>query len=222
MEKNVLEVDGVQFSFGLNRILSGIYLRCEQGQIVGLLGRNGSGKSSLMKVIFSALDAESKSIRVNGAPQSKSFFSPTKINYLPQDHLIPEYITIKQAFILYRVNWLEHLKEFPEIEKLLNQKPKSISGGELRLVEIMLILFSKSEFCLLDEPFSGLSPVMIERVTNLLSRIKASKGIIITDHLYRHVASVSDAIYVLTNGQTRKISEMSELVKYGYISESPA
>ncbi len=220
MTKNVLEVDGVLFSHGLKRILSSIYMKCEQGQVVGLLGRNGSGKSSLMKVIFSALEAESKSIRVNGIPQTeRNFFSTLKINYLPQEHFIPEYITIKQAFKLYKVDWLNLRNEFPEIEKSLNLKPRAISGGELRLIEIILILFSKSEFSLLDEPFSGLSPIMIERVVDLLGKVKACKGVIITDHLYRHVASASDVIYILINGQTRKISEMPELLKYGYISE---
>src|SRR6187549_2968739 len=111
--KNILEFDSLDLSFDGRKILSGIYMLCQQGEVVGLLGRNGSGKSSLMKVIFGTLGAEHKSVRVNGVPLQGDYNWKRIIAYLPQDKLIPSYVSLRTAFNLFKVDVDKVISVFP-------------------------------------------------------------------------------------------------------------
>ena len=93
-----------------------------------------------------------------------------------------------------------------------------LSGGELRKLETMLVVCSKADFILLDEPFTHISPIQTEEFKPILKRCAQRKGIIITDHQYYNVLDVSDHIILLTNGSTKHITHVDELATYGYIS----
>lgn len=214
---NTLECDGIILEFGLRKILSGIYLKCKTGQIVGLLGRNGSGKSCLMKVITGSLKAESKSIRINEAP-ILSDFSKSDIAYLPQHHFIPSFLKIREAFKIYGVSLDAMTKYFPELEKHLDLKPSQVSGGVLRIFEVMLVSGLPVKFVLMDEPFSGIMPIHIFQMQEYLTEMKRKKGILITDHLYRHIITIADTLYVLVNGQNYQVQNDEQLIQYGYIN----
>jgi ABC-type multidrug transport system ATPase subunit len=216
--KNVLEFDSLELSFGDRRILSGIYMKCEQGEIVGLLGRNGSGKSSLMKVVFGSLDAEYKSLRLNGETLYGNYNRRRVIAYLPQNDLIPSYIPVGFAFSLFNVDIGKINTIFPQIKDFINLKPSELSGGFLRLVETLLILHSPSPFCILDEPFTGLMPIHIEILKKLILDSKLEKGIIISDHMHKHVTELSDRLYLLANGRTHNVKQKEQLVDLGYLS----
>jgi ABC-type multidrug transport system ATPase subunit len=215
---NVLEFDSLELSFGERKILSSIYMKCGQGEIVGLLGRNGSGKSSLMKVVFGSLQAEHKSLRINGDPLPDNYNTKRVIAYLPQDDLIPPYIPIGYAFNLFKVDIEKILTMFPEIRNFVDLKPNELSGGFRRLIEALLILHSPSPFCILDEPFTGLMPVHIETLKSIILESKINKGIIISDHMHRHVTELSDRLYLLTNGRTHSIRQKEQVVDLGYLS----
>jgi ABC-type multidrug transport system ATPase subunit len=214
--KNKLICDGVQLEFDLARILSNVYLTCETGQIVGLLGRNGSGKSSLLKIIFGSLQCSSKSVRINEERILGRF--SRDISYLPQESFIPPFLQIKEAFNLYKISLDGLVQIFPEFADHLNLRAAQLSGGMLRIAELFLIINLPSKFCLLDEPFSGIMPVHIEKLRGYFKEMKNKKGFIITDHIYRSVLQVSDVIYVLRNGQTYEISNAGQLVEHGYVN----
>lgn len=214
--KNILEADGIVLNFGLQKVLSNVYIKCEQGQIVGVLGRNGSGKSSLFKVMFGTLEAESKSVRIN-SEYIGAMAKSSEINFLPQDSFMPHNITVQKALSLYGIPKSIILEDYPDLENTFLKKPDQLSGGELRLIEMLLIIYSNSKFCLLDEPFSGLSPVTIERVKQTLRKITERKGVLITDHLYRHVTALADRMYIIINGRTREMVQFDDLIKYGYL-----
>jgi len=211
-----LECDGIYLTFGLRKILSSVYVQCERGQIMGLLGRNGSGKSCLLKIIFGAMESESKSVRIDG----ESILVPfsTSIRYLPQQRFIPSFLKIKEAFGIYNVNVSAIKSHFPELEPYFDSKPDQISGGVLRIFEVLLVAGLPVKFVLLDEPFSGVMPIHIESLKNYLTVMKAEKGIIITDHLYRHITSLTDRMYVLVNGKTYPIKNEEQLIQYGYVN----
>jgi ABC-type multidrug transport system ATPase subunit len=211
-----LECDGIAIGFGLRPILSNIYLTCETGEVVGLLGRNGSGKSCLLNIIFGALAADSRSVRIDGNPVHHSFSK--HIAYLPQHRFIPSFLTLEKAFKIYAVNTAVVSHYFPDLHDKLLLKPGQVSGGVLRIFELLLICGLPSKFILLDEPFSGIMPVHIERVKHYLKTIKSQKGIIITDHLYRHITEISDTLYILVNGQNYPVKNEAQLVQYGYIN----
>src|SRR5690606_33082349 len=91
------------------------------------------------------------------------------------------------------------------------------SGGERRLIELFLIIKSNSKFIILDEPFSQIMPKNQEIIFDLLTKEKQRKGILITDHLPEMISRLSDDLYILSNGQTRKINNYEELRFGGYI-----
>jgi ABC-type multidrug transport system ATPase subunit len=214
-----LEFDSLYLAFGTHRILSSIYVKCTTGQVVGLLGRNGSGKSCLMQIVFGNLSAESKSVRYNGTSLMGNYMSKKTIAYLPQFDLLPSFITFEQALKFYSVDKNKIEAGFPELLEILKRKSSEVSGGQQRLFEVLLILYSQHPFCLLDEPFSGLMPVTIDRLKELILEERKNKGIIITDHLHRQIRTIADELYVLTNGTTYQIKNDEQLIEYGYLSE---
>jgi len=216
---NTLEFDSLYLEFGMNRILSGIHMKCATGQILGLLGRNGSGKSCLMQIVFGTMPAASKSIRFNGSPLMGDYLEKRIIAYLPQSDLLPPFVTFTQALKLYGVDEQKIVTDFPEIADCLKRKSSKVSGGQRRLFEILIVLKSRHPFCVLDEPFSGLMPLHIERLKELIKEEKQRKGIIITDHKHRHIREIADKLYMLTNGATYQVNTEEQLLEYGYLNE---
>jgi len=109
---------------------------------------------------------------------------------------------------------------FPEFRPSYTSRIKDLSGGERRLINIYIISRSPSQFVLLDEPFSHLSPLQIEKVKALLTEEKQNKGILITDHLYQDILDISDRLYVLLDGRTRPAKGTEDLETFGYIHAS--
>jgi ABC-type multidrug transport system ATPase subunit len=219
MKKYKLEFDGISLSFGTHSILSSVYMKCETGKVIGLMGRNGCGKSSLMKTVFGSLKNTDQSIRINNFPLIGNYQRDKFISYLPQESFIPPHLTVAKALDYYNLS-LENLQGyFPDFKELIGYTANNLSGGYLRLLESFLILNSPHPFCLLDEPFSGLMPLHIESMKELIAKAKSTKGIILSDHLYRHTMQMADEVYLLSNGKTYLIKDREELVFRGYLPE---
>lgn len=210
-------MDSVLLEFDLRKILSDIYLKCETGKITGLLGRNGHGKTCLMNIICGNLEPQSKSIRFDGSTISTPFKKPELLIYLPQFNFIPENLTLKRIFNDFKIDFNSFEKLFPEISIHFKSPIKNLSGGHRRIVEIFIIIKSKTQFVLLDEPFSHIMPLHIDKIKTLLLEEKHNKGILITDHLYEHITSISDSLYVINNGKTYLTNHISDLENYGYL-----
>jgi ABC-type multidrug transport system ATPase subunit len=216
--RNILEADSVVVNFDGRSVVSNAYIRCHQNEIVGLLGRNGCGKSTLLNAIFGSLDPDHKTVRINGAWVPHGY-EKSRVSFLPQSGMIPPNIRVIQAMDLFRVNQSKVREVAPQLIPLLDSRPGALSGGELKLAEIILVLFSESQFVLLDEPFSGLSPIAIEQVIDIMNVVKEDKGIIITDHLHRYVTSCSDRLYLMRNGSVVELKSARQLIDFGYINE---
>ncbi|MFY7669635.1 ATP-binding cassette domain-containing protein [Tenacibaculum sp. MEBiC06402] len=215
-----LHVDSVRKLYDNNVILSDVFLSCKTGEIKGLIGRNGSGKSTLLKIIFGIEKAEFSFVRVNDKIIRNISDGRNLINYLPQDNFLPNNIKIKHLIHLFLGKKKgKILAENPHIKPLLNKTNNVLSGGEKRIVEILLILNSKADFILLDEPFNGVSPIVREQIISIIKSNKKSKGIIITDHDYRNIIKVSDKIIFLKDGHLKEIKNQDELIQLGYLSE---
>lgn len=212
---HTLEADSIQLQFDDRRILSDIYLKCETVKITGLLGRNGQGKSCLMQIIYGRLKCE-KSVRFDNASQYEAFKRPDLLHYLPQFNFIPKALTLKRIFQDFEVDYSSFENRFPEFKTRYNSSINSLSGGEHRLVELYVIVKSKSLFAMLDEPFTHLNPVQIEKVQDLLLDEKINKGLLITDHMYRHITQICDNLYILANGKTYLTKSIKEIETLGY------
>ena len=172
-----------------------------------------------MKVVFGTLSAENKSVRFNKSPLIGNYLKKQVIAYLPQSDLLPPFLTFEKAFNLYGIDHHKIMLQFPELKECLSRKASEVSGGQRRLFEVLMILNSTHPFCILDEPFSGLMPLHIEMVKEAMNRARESKGIILTDHLHRHIRGMVDELYVLTNGKTYKIDDEERLIELGYLME---
>lgn len=216
MKKNLLEIDSVILEFGYRRVLQDVYLKSETGKITGLLGRNGTGKSCIFKILFGELMATSQSVRINGNSLITSSRSPKKIRYLPQSHFIPNYLTIKRVLSDFDVDFADLIFHFPEFKKDYSTKLSNLSSGQKRIIEIFVVVTSKTEFCMLDEPFSQVMPLHVDTIKRIIELEKVNKGIIITDHMYKHITEICDDLYVINSGKTYLTKSDIDLENLGY------
>ncbi len=210
-----LEADSIQLKFGERKILSDVYLKCETGKITGLLGRNGQGKSCLMKIIYGTLECE-KSVRFDNQSQKQAFKRNDLLLYLPQFNFIPKSLSLKRVFKDFKLDATSFIERFPEFDAKYKTSIGNLSGGGQRLVELYIIVKSKSQFVMLDEPFTHLSPIQIEKVREMLQEEKTNKGLLITDHMYTQVLDICDNLYVLANGKTHLTKNVADIEKHGY------
>ena len=218
MQSLTLKVDSVQLSFNDRKILQDVFVQCAQGEIVGLLGRNGSGKSSLLKIIFGSLTPSYKYVSINDEYIDDGY-RYGRIAYLPQHNYLPHGISIGKLArrLIDEAFWDEFTKQ--EIfEKHQHKTAGQLSGGELRMLETLMIVYNKADFILLDEPFTHISPVQTEFFKPIIKDCAKRNGIIITDHQYYNVLDVSDRIVILENGSTKPVNHVDELITYRYIS----
>lgn len=213
-----LEIDSVNLSFGGRQILSNVYLSCEPGQVVGILGRNGSGKSCLLKLIFGSLRGNTQSVRLNGKYYDQLYKRPGSVHFVPQDGMLMDYLRLSDLIKIFDLeDKLEELMEIEEIKKAEKSQLRELSDGMKKFIEMIVILYTNVEYVLLDEPFSFLSPVLSEKLVQHIIKQKQNKGIILTDHQYETVWQVSDKKYVLYNQIVREVKHKEELEKYGYL-----
>lgn len=218
--KHLLEVDSIIKRYNNQLVISDVYIKCETGNIIGLLGRNGSGKSTLLKIIFGIINGETKFIRVDGVVKKHVNQLMKEISYLPQHNFIPQNFSVKKAIDLsIEKSKTSDFYEDEMIKNILNNKICHLSGGELRYLEIKLILSNPSKFVLLDEPYNGLTPLMIEKINQLIIDNSKRRGIIITDHNYENVIHVSNQLILMKSGKTHHLKDKMELVEKGYLRD---
>lgn len=220
MMNHLLEIDSIQKHFDQKVVLSDVYMKCRTGEIIGLLGRNGSGKSTLLKIIFGILDADFKFVRIDGVIKNRTSDLFKEISYLPQENFIPNSFSVKKAIHLsIDKNKIAEFYQDNLVNSLINKKIHHLSGGELRYLEIKLILSNSSKFVLLDEPYNGLSPIMIDKINQLIIENSKKKGIIITDHNYENVIKISSKLILMKEGKAFHLKDKNELIDKGYVRE---
>lgn len=218
---NKLHIDSVTKSYNNKVILSDVFISCQKGEIKGLIGPNGSGKSTLLKIVFGTEKADFKFVRIGNKILRNISDGRNLINYLPQDNFLPNNISIGALINLFlQKENRQVLFENEFIKPLLNKKNQDLSGGEKRIVEILLIIHSKAEYILLDEPFNGVSPIIRDYIIAYIKGNRSSKGFIITDHDYENVINLADNIVFLQNGFLKKITDRRELVELGYLTKT--
>jgi len=213
---HTLELDSIRLSFNGRTILSDVYMKCETGKITGLLGRNGQGKSCLFNIIYGELEPEERSVRFDKISVPNARARPDLLRILPQFDFIPKAFTIGRVLDDFDLDYTELEKRFSEFASKHNFKLKNLSGGQYRFLQTYVILKTNSRFAILDEPFTHLMPLQIEKMIDLIKEEKVNKGLLITDHLYQHIIDLADDIYVLSSGKTHRIKQKSEIEDLGY------
>lgn len=215
-----LEIDNIELNFDGKKILWGVYLKAEKGKITSILGRNGSGKTSLFKIIFGNLNPKYATIRINSKYSKRPLYKSRNITFLPQHAMLPKNMRLKQAFLCFGVEWESFTSIFKSFSSYEANKISSLSTGEVRIVETYLVLKRKSDIVLLDEPFSFIAPVYIEKIKQLINQEKEKKILLITDHYYKEILEISDNLYLLKDGISKKVRDKNTLLQEGYLPSS--
>ncbi|MCS3870802.1 ABC-type multidrug transport system ATPase subunit [Chryseobacterium ginsenosidimutans] len=216
-----LHVDSVTKSYDSKKILQDIYLSCETGKIIALLGGIGSGKSTLLQIIFGTIKGDSQFIKFNNQVLTKQSDRINKIAYLPQQPIFPKNIKVKKLISLFcNDENTQKLFNCDLIQPFLNRTLRNLSGGEKKSIEVLIIIHSQSEFILLEEPYSGLSPVLTEKVMKIIKEISKGKGFIISDFMAQQAIDISDEVYLLSNTYLKQIKDLKELQQHYYLPKS--
>lgn len=215
--KSPIKIDSVFLEFRGVEVLRGVHLTFKADSITGLLGRNGCGKSCLLKVITGQITPQSKHIKYNDEVHINLFKEKGLINYLPQHEFHPKSITLRNLLWFYEIDEEIFIKEYPFFYGRVHDKFSIFSGGERRMIEVLLVLESSSKFSILDEPFSHIMPKHINLIKDRIKKISSQKGILITDHQYQNVVEISDDLYLLKDGCLREINNVEDLQTHGYI-----
>ena len=197
------------------RVVDEISLEINKGEVVGLLGPNGAGKTTTFYIIVGLIAPDKGKVSFNGKEITKiPMFQRARMGmgYLAQEPSIFRKLTVEENLLLIleslgvkrderRERCYSLLKEL-EIEHLADYKGYMLSGGERRRVEIARTLTSSPSFMLLDEPFTGVDPIAVYDIQEIISYLKEKGlGILITDHNVRETLKITDRAYIMHNGK---------------------
>jgi len=207
--------------FGKKQVIQHISFECNTGDILGIFGRNGSGKSTLLKMLFGTLKADALNYSIN-----EKNIDPTKnikkqhITYLPQDSFLPKSAKVRDVIPLMFPSEKKQDTVFynPLVAKIDSRIIGTLSMGELRLLEVLLIGNIDSKLIMLDEPFSMIEPLYKDAIKEYLLNLTSEKAIILTDHYYDDVLQITNKNIVLVDGKSIDIESKSDLIEAGYLS----
>jgi lipopolysaccharide export system ATP-binding protein len=210
-----IRTEGLVKVFGQRAVVNGIDLRVDAGEIVGLLGRNGAGKTTTFYMIVGLVPVTGGRVFINGADATRLRMhrrARLGIGYLPQEASVFRKLTVEEN-ILAIVETLplarhdrparvrHHLDELG-LAHLAKQKAYTLSGGERRRLEIARALVTAPRFLLMDEPFSGIDPIAVADVQNIVLHLKEHGiGVLITDHNVRETLNIVDRGYIIHEGR---------------------
>ena len=212
--------------YSRRRVVDGVSLDVRQQEIVGLLGPNGAGKTTTFYMMVGLIRPNSGRILLEGVQITRlPMYRRARlgVGYLAQEASVFRKLTVEQnlhaileTFMRSRADRVERcdaLLEELNLTRLRRQKAYTLSGGERRRVEIARALVTDPDFILLDEPFTGVDPIAVEEIQEILRRLKArGLGVLITDHNVRETLHITDRAYIMNAGSILVSGDAETLV----------
>jgi len=211
----VLDFQNVNAYYGKSHILNDATLQVREGEIVALLGRNGAGKSTLLKSLVGLLTPASGQVVFNGqhiAGMSAPDITRLGMGYVPQGRGLFAGMTVAENLALGRlarptdgrtgVVWSEEkiLDYFPRLKARMHVAADYLSGGEQQMVAVARALSANVRLLLLDEPFEGLAPTVVQELFTVFDRLRREVSIVIVEHNLDLVLALADRVYALERG----------------------
>ena len=217
----MLELRNVTKEFGTKKAVNNLNFKIDSGKILGLVGRNGAGKSTTFRMILQIIEPNEGEILYNDRKINQDVLD--KFGYLPEEgSLIPSY-TVLELCEYYGALKLMDSKEIREklitwlekfhIEEYLNKKVKDLSKGNRQKIQFIVSNLHNPEFLILDEPFSGLDPISVEELKKCIIELKAEgKTIIFSSHRMDHVEELCDELIILNEGKTVLQGNLNDII----------
>ena len=197
------------------KVVDDVSLWLKQGEVVGLLGPNGAGKTTSFYMIVGLITPDSGRVMIDDEDITElPMYERARrgVSYLPQEASVFRKLTVEDNLMAIletlplsgrqRRDRMNQLIDQLGLETVRNNKGYALSGGERRRVEIARSLVIEPSFLLLDEPFSGIDPIQVLELQNIISELKRSGiGILVTDHNVRETLAVTDRAYIINNGK---------------------
>ena len=206
----MLEVKNLSKYFGIKKAVDNVSFRVEDGHILGVLGKNGAGKSTIFRMILNILEPDEGEVIYNGKKIDYSISD--KIGYLPEvGSLIDSYTVYEQCMYYGKMksmksediknNMFELLEQFGIVE-YANMKIKELSKGNKQKIQFIISLLHNPELLILDEPFSGLDPVSVEYFKKIILELKnQGKTIIFSSHIMSQVEMLCEEVLIIDSGK---------------------
>lgn len=214
-QKILLEAHSLVKAYHGKRVVKGVSINIKSGEVVGLLGPNGAGKTTSFYMVMGLIPPDEGKIMFNGLDiTNMPMYQRARagMGYLSQEPSIFRKLTVRENILAIletldisredRNKRVTELLDELELAHLSNQKAMTLSGGERRRLEITRALVTNPSFIMLDEPFSGVDPIAVYDVQQIIGRLKEAKlGVLITDHNVRETLSCVDRAYIMCEGQ---------------------
>jgi lipopolysaccharide export system ATP-binding protein len=221
----ILKSENLVKIYGNRKVVKGVSLNVNQGEIVGLLGPNGAGKTTTFYMTVGFVEPNEGKVYlgdedITALPMYKR--AQRGIGYLPQEASVFRKLSVEDNIkaVLEMTSLskaeqrdkLEALIEEFRLEKVRKGKGDTLSGGERRRTEIARALATSPKFILLDEPFAGIDPIAVEDIQYIVAKLKTKNiGILITDHNVQETLSITDRAYLMFEGDILKDGTAEEL-----------
>ncbi len=233
MNAKTLATVAIAKSYRGRRVVDDVSLEVQAGEIVGLLGPNGAGKTTTFYMVVGLIRPDIGTVYLDGQPltsQPMHRRAHLGIGYLSQEPSIFRKLTVEknlQAIVetlslsrIERRQRIQALLEEFNLTALRDTKGYALSGGERRRVELARLLVTSPQFILLDEPFTGIDPIMVQEIQSFIFRLKQQGiGIFITDHRVRETLEITDRAYIMHAGRILQSGAPQELVESREVKE---
>ena len=227
----MLEFQNVTKEFEAVTAVKDISFKVNDGRVLGIVGRNGAGKSRIFRMILGLIEPTKGKITFDGQDIDESMMN--RFGYLPEEgSVLPQFSVLdiceyygalklmnKKEIIENLVFWL---KEF-NIEEYISTKVKKLSKGNRQKIQFIISVLHNPDFIILDEPFSGLDPISVEELERAILKLKNDgKTIIFSSHIMSHVENICDDILMINHGEALIQGDLKKILSSYKINNKPA
>jgi len=222
----LLHVQGVTKVYGKRKVVDGVSLGVEPGEVVGLLGRNGAGKTTTFRMVIGLVRPDGGRIDFKGEEITRlPIFKRARrgMGFLPQEPSVFQRLSVEENLLAIletmglkraerRARAAGLLQEYG-LSKLAPQKAYTLSGGEMRRLEICRAMITNPTIILLDEPFSGVDPIAVGELQGFIRQLRGRGiGVLLTDHNVRETIRICDHVCIISEGRVLKYGTPAEVV----------
>lgn len=212
---NIVEFKNVSKSYGKKEVLKNINIEIPKGKIIGLLGPNGNGKTTIIKLINGLLSSNGGEVLINGIKPSKE--TKSMVSYLPERTYLNDWMKVSDIISFFK----DFYKDFDEekANKMLtdlsiniNEKLKTMSKGTKEKVQLILVMSRRADIYILDEPIGGVDPAARSYILKtILSNYNENSTLLIATHLISEIENICDEVIFLSKGEIILQGEVDEI-----------